>query len=145
MEHKKLFEQIIAARTLATALEPFPVPLDLRPYDILMAEGLSLTEDNFIVAESTLSWLHDEGLLRCKGKGPAPDKTGKFRLEFRKSTLSSAGFDALNQPVNVSGESVGDVLVDELRKTGGDARSAVISEIIGQIIGAASKSIFGGG
>jgi hypothetical protein len=43
------------------ALEEFPKQRDFRAYDILQAEKLDLSPENYQVAESTLSWLHDEG------------------------------------------------------------------------------------
>ena len=114
--------------------------------DILQAEGLELTSDNYKVAEGTLSWLHDEGFLRCLGSGRPHDPTGVSHLEFRKSRLTVVGLNALNQTVDISGQSgrekAGDLLVDQVKKSTSDARSAVIGEIIGAIIGAASKTIF---
>ena len=142
MKHQKLFEQL-AARTLATAADAFPMPKDFWACDILEAEGLDLSEANYEVAESTLEWLHDENFLRALGKGRGYDRTGVSHLEFRKSRLTVVGLDALNRTLDVSGETAGqkagDLLVDQLKQSAGEARSAVISEVIGTIIGSAAK------
>jgi hypothetical protein len=55
---------------------------------------------------------------------------------------------ALNQTVDVSGQEAaqkaGDLLVDQVKQAGSETRNAMISEIVGQIIGAAGRSFLSG-
>jgi len=103
LKHQKTFEQL-AARTLAQASEAFPFLRDFGPHEILQAECLEVTPDNCRMAEATLSWLHDEGFLRCLGSSRKPDPAaGAAYLEFRNSRLTVVGLNALNQTIDVSG------------------------------------------
>ena len=152
MENRELFERV-AARILTEALDAFPEQRDFRSYEILEAEELDLSQHNFTLADSTLSWLHDEGFLRELGRGQPHDPTGTARLECRKSRLTVVGLAALNQTVEMSGQSsgerAGDFLKDQVKQSGGEARKAAISEIIEKIFGMAaaiaSKAFLAGG
>jgi hypothetical protein len=148
MKNRELFERI-AARTLATAFEECPVPVDFHAKDILDAERIDRTAENYKVADSTLDWLHAQGFLSAAKKRRITDKEAKHNYrEYRKSVLTAAGFVALGQNVNLTvktgNQRAGDFLLAQLKTSGGEAHKAVVSEAMKDIIGAVAALYIGG-
>ena len=58
-DRKELFERI-AARVLALAEEAFPIPITLRPSELLEGEGIEVDSSSVSVCDATLHWLYED-------------------------------------------------------------------------------------
>ena len=136
MTDKALFE-LLAGRTLALAEANFPKTISIKPLKLLELEEVQPTPHNLEVGHQTIRWLRDEGYLRCSGPHHVTINNQSM-IAFNDVVLTSKGLAALN--AGTKGR-VGEILEKELNETGKDARSAIVSEIVGQIFGVAIKAL----
>jgi hypothetical protein len=102
MHNKEAFERI-AARVLAKAEEAFPLPIALRPRELLDEEGIERDKHSLALCDHTLSWLHEEGFFRS----PGPLISGSDdRMErvYAQARLRTKGLNALNATIKLAGK-----------------------------------------
>jgi hypothetical protein len=80
--------------------------------------------------KSTKQWLQDEGFIR----GGDGEGRGQFQLTAKALTAMNATPQGLSEPL-------GSKLSAAVKATGSDTRRAVICEVVGQILGAATKGL----
>jgi hypothetical protein len=141
MKDRELFDRL-AARAFALAEEAFPRPISLRAKDLLELEALDKDSRAVALGNETITWLKNEGLIRCHGPFFAYDKDGESAAVFTDATLTTKGFAALNATIDFGGKKgrAGQILVNQMKEVAKDTRSAAVSEILGRIIGAAAKT-----
>ena len=148
---------LVAAAVLARLYESFPIPRMLSGH--LIAVEL-LGEEKFF---------HPEGLRDVAGFGSKTDEGSRYEqianrgIEWLEATgfmvraqgasahvhhvLTPKGFEALAAiPSSVAGKerkSLGQQLTKAARTAGDRTSSAIISDIVGQVIGAAARSFMG--
>jgi hypothetical protein len=141
-----LFRQY-AAYALAVVYSQHPTPVsNLTPSKIVAELGHEVKKANIFTCQNTLGWLEANGYLLCGRQAPrTTEGEGIAERSFRGVWLTDKALAALDVKVDLRGtvERAGDVLRDKLAKTGGSFRDAVITEIVGRIIGTATKSFFG--
>jgi hypothetical protein len=138
MKNLELFERL-AAQLLAKCAEEFPSGIKITSQNLLETEGLDPTNGHFKVANGTVRWLEEEGFIRIDAIHAV---MGTRDENFRNVRLTKAGLTAMNITITLGEQKgrAGDLLIEQLKQGSADARSAAISEIVGGIIGAASRA-----
>jgi hypothetical protein len=138
MKNLELFERL-AGRLLAKCAEEFPSGIKISSEKLLEAEGLDPSNDHFKVVNGTVQWLEEEGFIRIDAVHPV---SGTMDKNFRNVRLTKTGLSAMNVTITLGERKgrAGDLLIEQLKQGSAEARSAAISEIVGGIIGAATKA-----
>jgi len=101
-------------------------PIDNSPRFATLDTGM----DFEVMLRSTKQWLQEEGFIR----GGDEKGHGQFQLTAKALTAMNATPQELSEPL-------GSKLNAALKEIGADTRRTAICEIVGQIIGAATKGI----
>jgi hypothetical protein len=133
-----------AAHALSVLDKEHPDPLNLVPSKIVSALGHEPTKENVFTCQRTLSWLEDNGYIKCEARSWSGNPN-LAETAFPGSRLTTQGFAALDIKIDFRGklERAGDLLADQVSNVAGKARDAAISEVISRIIGASAKALLG--
>ncbi|MEM8823681.1 MAG: hypothetical protein AAGF30_08740 [Pseudomonadota bacterium] len=116
--------------------------------EVLPTGRIRQAKDNYMLRSNvppdmyikeSVDWLVAEGFLL--GRNTPIGRDGIQSLT--EHTLSARTLEILNRPMPGLGQSYANRLSDAARAGGGEAGKAAIGEIVGQIIGAATKSMAG--
>ena len=142
MENIELFN-LYAGRIFARLYAAFPIARTIQHVDTInppeaRADLKTDTEDyrnQLEIASATVLWLADTGYLIVRGTG-SPDRY----------VLSPKALEALNASVPAlspkePAKTLGEQLTEVTKDVGSEAKTKAIGEIVGQVIGAAFKSL----
>ena len=142
-DDRALFNRF-ALRIFAKLQEAFPTEIALRPHDILKEEGMEPTAHALAICDRTLSWLYREGYFWSPGTVIAEVKPMELQTIYHQARLTTRGYAALDAPIEFSGTKgkAGKFIADQAKGSAREARSAIISDLIGRVIGEATKAFF---
>lgn len=141
----------IAGLVFAQLYEAFPIPIEIDRVSIAeqmaVEMGAPIRGDSpvrrvqsfgqlpngvpfYQMSNATLIWLRDEGFIKARGEWCDRDVC-----------LTSKALAILNATPDFMQQSLGSKITEAVKETGAEARREGISKVVGEILGAAAKSL----